>query len=265
MIVEIRRPKTVREAVREKSAPGASYLGGGTWLNARPADGPVILVSLENLGLDGISLTDAGCDIGAAATFQQIADTHGVPCAVQDAVLLTASRTVRNMVTLGGELGLRPADSALIPALMALDAGVFVAGQKKPVSIGQLEHERPGALILSARVAAADRRCRLKTISRTAHGPRSIVVAASGRADGQVLREVRIIASDCTGQRVRLVELEKDLEGASLPETARLEKLTRSLFTPRADIHASADYKRYIVGVLVADAVHELAAAEDAV
>jgi putative selenate reductase FAD-binding subunit len=262
MIVEIRRPKTVRDAVREKTAPGAAYLGGGTWLNARRTEESVILVSLENLGLDGISLTGDRCGIGAAATFQQIAENPGVPRGVRDAVLLTASRTLRNMVTLGGELGLSPADSALIPVLMALDASVFLADRKKPVSMWELERQRGNVLILSASVAASLRRCRLKAISRTAHAPRSLVVAASGVAAGQGLRDIRIVVSDCAGQCVRLEELEKELEGAALPEAPLLEKRVAGLFTPRAEIHASAGYKRYIAGVLVADALHELATGE---
>ena len=262
MIVDIRRPGTVREAVREKSAAGTAYLGGGTWLNAHRGGDPVILISLESLGLDAISLSGGRCEIGAAATFQRIADSRDVPRAVRDAVLLTASRTLRNMVTPGGELGLCPDDSALIPVLMALDAAISIAGQKKPMPIGRFLLERPDALILSAQVPVGDQRCSVHAVSRTAHGPRSLVAAVSGRAAGQGLRDIRIVVSDCMGQRLRLNELEKELEGPALSEKLRVETMVGRIFSPRADMHASAEYKRYIAGVLVADALRELLGAE---
>jgi len=43
----------------------------------------------------------------------------------------------------------------------------------------------------------------------------------------------RIVASDCTGQVVPLEQSET--------------------FEPRPDVHASAEYKRYMTGVLIAD------------
>jgi probable selenate reductase FAD-binding subunit len=258
MIVDIKRPKTVREAVRAKSAPGAAYLGGGTWLNARRGDDPLILVSLENLGLEAISVQAGRCEIGAAATFQRIADAEGIPPAVRQAVSLTASRTLRNMVTLGGELGLCPDDSALVPALMALDARISLAGSRKPMTMEQLDRERPPDLILSAAVEADGRLCRVSAVSRTAHGPRSIVVAVSRGGTGPGLRDVRVVVSDCGGQRLRLEDVERELEGKTVPEKSAVEAMVGRAFSPRADMHASAEYKRYIAAVLVADALHAL-------
>jgi putative selenate reductase FAD-binding subunit len=263
MIVDIRRPKTVREALRERSVPGAAYLGGGTWLNARRNGDRVILVSLEALGLDSISRVDGACTIGAAATFQQIADAKGVPGAVRDAVLLTPSRTLRNMVTLGGELGLFPEDSALIPALMAHDATVSVAGQKQAVPVAELEELPPETLILSVKVPNGGRRCIVKAVSRTAGSPRSFVTAVSVRANGAKPKDVHVVVSDCGGQRLRLESVEVALEGRTLPDKDDIEEMVAIAFAPRPDIHASADYKRYIAGVLVADALYALVAGKE--
>jgi CO/xanthine dehydrogenase FAD-binding subunit len=127
------------------------------------------------------------------------------------------------MVTLGGELGRNPPDSAVIPLLIALDAEVALAGRKKPVPIRTFIAEGKAGLILSVsfetRHAAA-----VRAVSRTSHGPRSLVVAVSGE---------RVVASDCTGQVALLAQ------GGE--------------FAPRPDLHASAEYKRYMTDVLAAD------------
>jgi len=72
------------------------------------------------------------------------------------------------------------------------------------------------------------------------------------------VRRIRIVVSDCRGQRVRLREVEEELEGAPLPDRRRIEELVGRALEPRADIHASAEYKRYMTGVLVADTLHAL-------
>lgn len=104
-------------------------------MNSGKAEHVTTLVSLENLGLDMIRAEAGRCHVGAAVTFQELADSSLVPSALRAASRLTASRTLRNMVTVGGELGLLPEDSALIPALIALGADVTLAGKKKPVPI----------------------------------------------------------------------------------------------------------------------------------
>ena len=258
MVTEIKRPKTVREAVRQKSAPGAAWLGGGTRLNAMPAGGPTILISLENLGLQIITTGADRCTIGAAATFQKIVETDGVPPAIRAAALLTASRTLRNMKTLGGELGACPDDSSIIPALLALGAEVDCTGRNRLVPIDDFCSERPSGLILSVSIEGSRRPCAVQAISRTSHSGKSLVVVVSVAAFAPTVRRIRIVVSDCRGQRVRLREVEEELEGAPLPDRRRIEELVGRAFEPRADIHASGEYKRYMTGVLVADTLHAL-------
>lgn len=230
MITDIARPKTVTEAVRAGSVPGSAYLGGGTWLNSGRAANVTTLVSLENLGLDAVHVDADRCTIGAAATFQAIVDNARVPAGLREALRLTASRTIRNMVTLGGELGLRPRDSAVIPLLFAMEAEVSLAGRRKPITIRSLVDENKAGLILSVSIPVR-RAAAVRAVSRTSHGPRSLVVAMCGE---------RVAASDCQGH---LALLDK-------PQG----------FDPRPDLFASAEYKRHMIGVLVADLRAALAA-----
>ena len=258
MIIDIVRPKTVAEAVRAKSAPGAAWLGGGTWLNSGTAEHVTTLVSLENLGLDSIRSESGRCLIGAAVTFQEVADSALVPHALRAAVRLTASRTLRNMVTVGGELGLGALDSAVIPVLIALGADVTLAGKKKPAQIRNFLDENSAGLVLG--VSVPDHLiAAVSAVSRTSHSPRSLVAAVSARAAAPVLQAPVIVVSDCRGRPVRLEEAENSLDGAVLPPRERIEQIARAGFSPQPDVHASVEYKRYMAGVLVADLLAALA------
>jgi putative selenate reductase FAD-binding subunit len=286
MIQEILRPRTVSEAVRLKSSARAAYLGGGTWLNGFESDELTTLISLENLGLGTIETARGRCIIGATASLQQVVDAPAVPPALRAAASLTCSRTLRNMKTIGGELGrcaidsastysadsastysadsasTYSADSALIPVLIALNADVVLSGKKKPYPIEQFCNERPADLILSISVPFLP--CAIKAVSRTSHSPRSLVAAVSCRESLPVLTDVRVVVSDCRGQRVRLRDVEHALEGSALPAKSRIEEWVGVAFAPAADIHASSAYKRYLSGILVADALHGLASGKDA-
>lgn len=256
MITDIVRPKTVAEALRAKSTPGAAYLGGGTWLNAGREPGPAVLISLENLGLGTVEAADGGCTIGAAVSFQQLIDAESAPRAVKAAAGLTASRTLRNMQTVGGELGLCPADSALIPVLVALDATVLLAGARKPLPIGDFWLNKPDDLVLSITIPEGGRTAAVRAVSRTSHSPRSLVVVAG--APGRNGGEACMVLSDCREECV--VIREPELNRWPLPPREKIEEMVRAAFSPAADIHASAEYKRFVAGVLAADMLHELAA-----
>jgi probable selenate reductase FAD-binding subunit len=280
MVAEILRPKTLGEAARLASMPGTAVLGGGTWLNARAAAHgptrppetaatgtstllrvPATLVSLENLGLDFVEWRNAALRLGAAATFQQVLDAPGVTEAVRAAIAGTASRTLRNMITVGGELGHCPSDSVLIPVLAALDARVHVAG-RHPLGIDEYRAARasgPVGLIVEVSASDADRSCAVSSLARTSHGRRSLVIAVSVARFLPRLSRVRIVASDCRGQVLRLGDAEEAIEGSPLPAKDRIESLVRAAFWPTSDLHASTEYKRYLAGVYAADLLHGLA------
>ena len=162
---------------------------------------------------------------------------------------------------MGGELGVIMEDSALVPVLIALNAEVNLAQKKKPVPIEQFCKERPADLILS--VSVPQRPCEARAVSRTSHSPRSLVVAVSFSVLRPVLKDVRVVVSDCRGQCQRLHAVEQALEGKALPAKGLIEEWVSAAITPAADIHASRAYKRYMAGVLTADALHAAATGKD--
>lgn len=259
MITEILRPATVQEALKARAMPGAAFLGGGTWLNAAPSDSPRILISLERLGLGTIEASPARCIIGASVTFQQLIDNGGCPLGVRRAAALTASRSLRNMITVGGEVALHPLDSALVPLLLAMDALLSIAGRKEPLALDSWLRDGGSGLILSIVVRDPSRPAAVRALSRTSHSGRSLVIAACAEAAMPVVKGLRLVAGDCRGSAVRLLAAEQALEGRALPQRAEIEERAPGAFTPQPDMHASSAYKLYMTGVLAADALEEMA------
>ena len=255
MITDILRPATARDAVRAKSVPGSAYLGGGTWLNSGCARGVTTLISLEQLGLDGIRADRDGCVIGAAVTLQQIVDSPIAPAALRAAAGLTASRTLRNMQTVGGELCFRGDDSAIIPVLMVMGAKVSLAARRRPLPVEDYLASKTEDLILSITLPDVSRPCAVRTLSRTSHSPRSLVAAACMTVSDRALREIRVVISDCAGQRARI--LETAAGATELPSRERVEAMVAKAFVPKPDLYLSVS-KGYLAGVLVADTVRAL-------
>ena len=264
MITEVLRPRNVEEAISAGRKPGAAYLGGGTWLSSPAARGVTTLVSLERLGLSSIEVSSTRVVLEARVTFQQILDAPGLPEAIYQSVRLTASRTLRAMITIGGEIGLLPPDSPLLCALLALDARIAIAGASEQIPMERYLAEPPRGLVLSV---ALDRPVPLgavQAVSRTSHSPRSVIVAVAARSLRPHVTEPRIVVGDGRRAAVRLIDTENRLRGVPLASKAgdakaRIEEWVRQEVHPEADIHASVEYKRYIAGVLVADALEGLA------
>jgi probable selenate reductase FAD-binding subunit len=255
MVTEILKPATIQEALKARALPGTAFLGGGTWLNAARSTQPVTLISLEKLGLQSIDARGNQCVLGAAATFQQIVDDPALPAGLRAAAGLTASRTLRNMMTIGGEIALHPPDSALVPLLLAMEAEISLAGKKKPVPIRDFLSGGGDGLILSVVITKPLRPAAIRAVSRTSHGPRSLVVAACAETLQPEVSGLRVVVADCRGSPVRLSRFERSLEGRQLPSRPELESAFGNEFSPVADVHASSRYKAYMTRVLVADAL----------
>ncbi|MGO9410575.1 MAG: FAD binding domain-containing protein [Spirochaetia bacterium] len=258
MVTDILKPATIQEALKARALPGTAFLGGGTWLNAARSAEPVTLISLERLGLQSIELSGKQCVVGATATLQHIVDRPELPAALRTAAGFTASRTLRNMMTVGGEVALHPADSTLVPLLLAMEAEVSVAGKRRPVPIKDFLSGGGGGLILSVVISEPLRPATVLAVSRTSHSPRSLVVAACASALQPKVGGVRLVAADCRGAPVRLPGLEASLEGRPLPSRSALESALGNEFEAAADVHASSRYKTYLTRILVADALLEM-------
>ena len=70
----------------------------------------------------GVNAGKGTLDIGAACTFQELIDNDSIPEYLKETLHFMASRTKRNMATIGGNIAVLRDDSYLLPALMAAGA-----------------------------------------------------------------------------------------------------------------------------------------------
>ncbi len=256
-MTEYLKPATIDEARRLGSRDGAAYVGGGTWLYSKPAGAVTTLISLEELKLAGVSRKDGLIRIGASTRFQDILEEEGMPLAVKEAVRQTASRTLRNMVTLGGDLALHEPVSCVVPALLVLEATVFLAGEESGTSVPEYVKSKSGGLIVEVRIPDHGSVSSLRSVSRTSHSRKNLVCAAAAACVNGTLEKLRIVVGDCVGDPLRLKAVEAALEGKAVPSKAAIEELVKKYFAPKSDFHAGAAYKRYMAGVIVADILHD--------
>ena len=249
-MIEYLIPATVEEAVKMGSQKGAAYIGGGTWLNSCRRDDITSFVSLEALGLDGISNKEGAFIIGAATRFQQIQDDARLPKALREAAGCTASRSLRNMITLGGDVRLNDPGSCMVPAIMVL-GGEVITASSGPGDIGVLQAGT--GLITEVRFPDDGRLSDLRCISRTSHSRRNLVCAVSLLLKNDRMENVRIVLGDCVDQARRYHVIEENLNGKTPEPAEKIEQMVSECFTPKSDYHASAGYKLYMAGIILAD------------
>lgn len=126
MVENLILAKDVAEAVALASKPGAAYLAGGTEINRLNSSVEASsLVALNRVSeLNFIKKEGPFVEFGAMCTFQQIVDAKETPEYFKTACLYMASRTKRNMATIGGNIALFRDDSYLWPTLLACDASL---------------------------------------------------------------------------------------------------------------------------------------------
>lgn len=232
---------------------------------------PSILVDINRIpGLSDIKDTGGEIHVGALTRHHQLETS---PVVAEHLPVLRAAMThvahlaIRNRGTIGGSL--THADPAAELPMMALllDAAIHVTSPKRRRAIAAREFFL-GALSVALE---ADElvteivfpKLPLRTgwgfeeVSRR-HGDFALAAVAATLtvADGKVA-QVRIAIAGADEKPVRANEAEAQLKGRSL-EPKLLDaacEAARACVTPNTDLHASADYRRHLVGVLTAKAL----------
>ena len=124
----------------------SAYLAGGTELlrsgTERSADRLIMLKNIPDLkGVAGG--TQQVVRIGSMTTFQEALGSELVPVYLKEALRYMASRTKRNMATIGGNVALMRDDSYLAATLIAAHAKLELLHWAKPDS-GELVQDRSG-------------------------------------------------------------------------------------------------------------------------
>lgn len=271
------RPESVQAAVDGLAQWGeeAKVLAGGQslvpLLNMRLAR-PTVVMDLSAIqGLDQIARQDGFLAIGAMSRQQVILRSplvqESVPL-LAEAVSHIGHLQIRNRGTIGGSLS-HADPAAEIPAVsLALGAEMVIQGPRgERVVPAEGFFEAPFTTLMAADELLTEVRFPIAADERTVFlefARRSGDFALAGVAavvrlgdDGRMVEEVRISAFGVGGVPVRLTAAEAALRGRGLVPKSLQEAAgaASSEVEPVGDVHADADYRRRLVGVLLVRAL----------
>jgi carbon-monoxide dehydrogenase medium subunit len=252
----------------------AKVLAGGQslvpMLNFRLLD-PAVLVDINRIAdLSGIAERDGALRIGALTRHRQL---EIAPVIAERFPVLTAAMAhvahlaIRNRGTIGGSLS-HADPAAELPALMLLlDATIAISGrdgERRVPARDFFEGTLTTALDSAELVTAID----LPALPpRTGWGFEEIArrsgdfamagVAATVSLDGNTAADARIALFGVHETPLRAEAAEALLRGTSFDadRIAAAATTAQEAVVPMDDLHASADYRRHLVGVLVRRAV----------
>jgi CO/xanthine dehydrogenase FAD-binding subunit len=139
MIIEYHRPKKLEEALKllARKSPHTVPLGGGTQLNA-PSEDKKAVVDLQLLGLDGIKRSGKILHLGSTLTLQALLELEDIPTALATSIRHENNYSLRQTATVAGSLVSADGRSPFAIAMLALDAQLNIAPDKKELSYGEL-------------------------------------------------------------------------------------------------------------------------------
>lgn len=139
MITAYHRPQTLDEALTLLTQPNTLPLGGGTLLSHASTaptaplgvTGNIEAVDLQLLGLNSLTKSGNGLELGATLTLQTLLESEHCPDALKSALKLEASLNIRNAATAAGTLVACDGRSTFTTVLLAMDAKVTVTSRQK--------------------------------------------------------------------------------------------------------------------------------------
>ncbi len=267
---ELIQPASIAEALSLLKTEGARPLSGGTALMLMMKAGvfrPARLVSLRRLELDGIGAApDGGLRIGAMTTLRALERSAAVLKAfpvIPRTLRTLANVRVRNVATVGGALAHADPHMDLPPLLSALGAVATIAGpageRRVPVEglyAGYLENTlKADELITRVDIPAPGNRraAYLKCTTRSADDWPAVGIAVVLEGD-----TTRLFVSAATDKPTRLLSAEKILRsGLDEGSVKRAAQAAAEEVQIESDLHGSAAYKKQLIRVYLARAVHE--------
>ena len=257
------RARTVDEAIALLGEKDAKLLAGGqsliASLNMR-LSAPALLIDINGIGgLDGIAKKGDTVEIGALTRHAgaERSDVIG-----QHAPLIARAMphvghvAIRNRGTLGGSIAFADPAAELPACLLSLGGEVEVSGPKGRRRVkaddffkGLFETALgPQDMVTAIRVPAAgrDTRAGFAELARR-HGDYAIVgLAASAKADGKNLKDVRLAFFGVGATPVRAKKSEAALAGGDVEAAVAALDLD-----PPDDVQATGAVKKHLAGVLL--------------
>lgn len=267
-------PRSLPEALGVLEAHGSELLvmAGGTVAMPLINDGlslPDVVMGLRLAGLDGIERRNGALRIGATATLTQLFDQDAISM-LREAARNTASWSIRNMATVGGNLFTPPPGGDVAVALLALDASVTLTGSRgaRVVSLadfytGFLTNELAAdELLVELWVPIPSYPTAYRKFGRKhANTPAVVTVAANLDWAGDRVAEARIALGAVGLHPIRARRAEQAVMGTSLGREAiaAAASLAAEECEPFTDAVATDWYRRRMVELFVRRALEQLA------
>jgi CO/xanthine dehydrogenase FAD-binding subunit len=267
-------PRSLPEALGllERHGPALLVMAGGTVAMPLINEGislPEAVMGLRRAGLDGLERDNGTLRIGATATLTQLLNQDAVPM-LREAARSTASWSIRNMGTVGGNLFTPPPGGDVAVALLALDASVTLAGARGervlPLAdffTGFLTNQLAAdELLVELQVPiASEPTAYLKFGRKHANTPAVVTVAARLEWDGHRISDARIALGAAGPHPIRARQAERLLVGTGLGADAIAAAAAAAAggCEPFTDGIATDWYRRRMIGLFVGRALEQLA------
>jgi CO/xanthine dehydrogenase FAD-binding subunit len=266
-------PRSLPEALRllEEHGPELLVMAGGTVAMPLINEGislPEAVMGLRLAGLDGLERTGDTLRIGATATLTQLLNQDAVPM-LREAARNTASWSIRNMGTVGGNLFTPPPGGDVAVALLALDASVTLASTRGervlPLAdflTGFMRNElAEDELLVEIGVPVRDEpTAYLKLGRKHANTPAVVTVAVRLEWRRARIADARIALGAVGPHPIRARQAEALLVGTSLAgeAIAVAAEAAAEACEPFTDGIATEWYRRRMVRLLVGRALEQL-------
>jgi CO/xanthine dehydrogenase FAD-binding subunit len=257
----------------ERHGAGLLVMSGGTVVMPLINEGralPERVMSLRRAGARGIEQRGENLAIGAGTTLTELLAQGRVPM-LRDAARNTASWSIRNLATVGGNLFTPPHGGDVAVALLALDARVRLAGPRGDRQVPLDDFYTglgttacaPDELLVEILVPATERETAYLKFGRKQANTPAVVTVAIGleRRDG-VVTDARICLGAAGPHPLRAPGAEAAVVGSAL-EPAAIHGAAAAAARdcqPMTDAVASEWYRSRMVEVFVRRALEQLAA-----
>jgi len=254
------RPTTVRQAVNllTKNDEGKLLAGGHSLipvLKLRLANPPVLIDLSKVDGLSGIEVSARSVVIGAMTRHGDVANSKELQAVMPGLAAVPGSigdPHVRNVGTIGGSLANNDPNADYPAAALGLGATIITSRRKIPADEyfqGMFETAlEPDEIITKVSFPIA-KKAAYQKFKHPASGFALVGVFVSKRGS-----DIRVAVTGAGANGVfRVPSFEEALKKRFSPKS--LEGLTHSVDGLNSDIHASAEYRAHLIGVMARRAV----------
>jgi carbon-monoxide dehydrogenase medium subunit len=257
------RPESVDEAceILARFGRGARLMAGGTALTILLKEGLLDadqIVSLERVSLGGVAWSEPVLTVGAMATHQALVDDPLVRARVPvlaEVLSRVASRRIRNVATIGGNLCWAEAASDPPGLLVALDAEVVARSVRGARRLAVRELFRD----YFTTALAPDEVLTEVHVPAQADKPVLAVTAVVRRQDG-LCAGARVVVAGAGPVPILLPAAAAELDGRPLETAGAVDRVAEryaEAARPVSDTRGSEAYKRQMIRVLVGRALRQ--------